>query len=477
MSSFPSSRRQFLKASSSGFGYLAFSALATQHALRAEENLAHPLAAKKPHFPAQAKRVIFLCMTGGPSHVDLFDYKPKLSADDGKEAPVQNGRPLRLNLLGSPWSFQQHGQSGIWMSKLLPELSKHADDLCVIHSMQTDVPAHPQAFVQMHTGNYRFVRPSMGAWTLYGLGTENENLPGFITINPTLENGGPRNYGSSFLPAICQGTPIVSEAPTSTMMVSKASDAPVQTPDLHLVTPSRRPPEVQRLELDLAQEFNRSRLQLDGGVNPEIEAAIASSELAFRMQTEAPGITDLSRESDATRALYGIGEKATDTFGKQCLLARRLVEAGVRFVEISCGDWDLHRKLKERMQANCLSMDKPVAGLLADLKGRGLLKDTLVIWGGEFGRTPHVQGNDGRDHNGKGFTFWLAGGGVKGGLTHGSTDDYGYEAVADPVHIHDWHATTLHLLGLDHEKLTFHYAGRDFRLTDMHGKVVKELLA
>lgn len=468
-------RRHFLKTSSSGFGYLAFSALETQEALRATECSALPLAEKKPHFPAKAKRVIFLCMTGGPSHVDLFDYKPKLNADHGKVSPVQNGRPLQLNLLGSPWSFQQYGKGGIWMSELLPELAKHADELCVINSMQTDVPAHPQAFVQMHTGSSRFVRPSMGAWTLYGLGTENQNLPGFITINPPLENGGPRNYGSSFLPAIYQGTRIAGEPGAARM--GGLDETPGQATEMNLVPASRRSPEVQRMELDLAQEFNRSRLQQDGGMSQEVEGVIASSELAFRMQMEAPTVTDLSRESEATRTLYGIGEKATDSFGRQCLLARRLVEAGVRFVEISCRDWDLHRKLREKMTANCRAMDKPVAALLQDLKGRGLLKDTLVIWGGEFGRTPHVQGNDGRDHNSKGFTMWMAGGGVKDGMTYGKTDDYGYEAIENLVHIHDWHATTLHLLGLNHEELTFHYAGRNFRLTDMHGKVVKALIA
>jgi len=471
-----STRRQFLKRSSSGFGYVAFSALAAQETARAAESSASPLAEKKPTLPARAKRVIFLCMTGGPSHVDLFDYKPKLNADNGKTAPVQNGRPLQLNLLGSPWSFRQYGEGGIWMSELLPELAKQADELCVVNSMQTDIPAHPQAFVQMHTGSFRFVRPSIGAWTLYGLGTMNQNLPGFITINPPLENGGPRNYGSAFLPAIYQGTKIANEAVASPMM-GRPGEVPAPTPDLQLVQPSHRAPEVQRMELDLAQEFNRSRLEQDGGAGPEVEGVIASSELAFRMQMEAPTATDLSRESEATRAMYGIGEKATDAFGRQCLLARRLVEAGVRFVEISCGDWDLHRKLREKMAMNCAAMDKPVSGLLRDLKARGLLKDTLVIWGGEFGRTPHVQGNDGRDHNSKGFTLWMAGGGVKSGLTHGKTDEYGYEAIVDPVHIHDWHATVLHLLGLNHEELTFHYAGRDFRLTDMHGKVVKALLA
>ena len=459
------SRREFLKTSASGFGYLAFAALASS-----SNRGLH--ATPKPHFPAKAKRVIFLCMTGGPSHVDLLDYKPKLVRDAGQEAPVKNGRALRLTLLDSPWQFTQHGEAGIWMSELLPELSRHADDLCVINSMQTDIPAHPQAYLQMHTGNFRFIRPSMGAWTVYGLGSENQNLPGFITINPPLANGGPRNYGSAFLPASFQASPIIGEM--SRTAPGKEESTP---PALDLVHPSSRPLATERLELDLAQALNRSRLQQDGGVSPEIEGVIASSELAFRMQMEAPAVTDLSKESQATRDLYGIGQKATDYFGRQCLLARKLVEAGVRFVEVNCGDWDQHRKLREKMTANCLAMDKPVAGLLEDLKQRGLLKDTLVIWGGEFGRTPHVQGNDGRDHNSKGFTMWMAGGGIKAGLTHGKTDDYGYEAVVDPMHIHDWHATVLHLLGLDHEQLTFHYAGRDFRLTDMHGKVVKPVLA
>jgi hypothetical protein len=455
-------RREFLKTSTPGLGYLLFAAL-TQGRLQANP---------KPQSKATARRVIFLCMTGGPSHVDLFDYKPKLIQDAGREAPVKNGRSLRLTLLDSPWPFQQRGEAGIWMSDLLPELSRHADDLCVINSMQTDIPAHPQAYLQMHTGSFRFIRPSMGSWILYGAGSENQNLPGFVTINPPLFNGGARNYGSAFLPAAFQASPIFSETPHKGQgMVSDKETT------LDLVRPSTRPMATERLELDLAQALNRSRLEQDGSASPEIEGVIASAELAFRMQMEAPAVTDLSKESEATRELYGIGLKPTDSFGRQCLLARKLVEAGVRFVEVNCGDWDQHRKLREKMTANCLAMDRPVAGLLEDLKQRGLLKDTLVIWGGEFGRTPHVQGNDGRDHNGKGFTMWMAGGGVKAGLTYGQTDEYGYEAVVDPVPIHDWHATILHLLGIDHAQLTFHYAGRDFRLTDIHGKVVKPVLA
>jgi hypothetical protein len=459
---FGSCRREFLKTSASGLGYLLFAATSGE---KVQAN-------SKPQSRAKAQRVIFLCMTGGPSHVDLFDYKPKLVQDAGREAPVKNGRSLRLTLLNSPWQFKQRGQAGIWISDLLPELSRHADDLCVINSMQTEIPAHPQAYLQMHTGSFRFIRPSMGSWILYGLGSENQNLPGFVTINPPLFSGGARNYGSAFLPAVYQASPIFSV----TQRKGQRTGADKETA-LDLVRPSTRPLATERLELDLAQALNRSRLQQDGGVSPEIEGVMASAELAFRMQMEAPAVTDLSKESEATRELYGIGQNPMDSFGRQCLLARKLTEAGVRFVEVNCGDWDQHRKLREKMTANCLAMDRPVAGLLEDLKRRGLLKDTLVIWGGEFGRTPHVQGNDGRDHNGKGFTMWMAGGGVNAGLTYGKTDEYGYEAVIDPVPIHDWHATILHLLGIDHEKLTFHYAGRDFRLTDFQGKVVKPVLA
>jgi hypothetical protein len=449
---FPFSRRRMLQSVSCGFGYVAFAGLLAEAAAR--EKSANPLAPKQPHFTPRAKRVIFLCMRGGPSHVDTFDYKPALAKDNGK--PGKYGRGAAL--LGSPWEFKQHGRSGLWISELFPNVAKHADDLCL------DLPNHPQAFVQMHTGNFQFVRPSLGAWTLYGLGTENENLPGFITISPPLGLGGAQNHGSAFLPAIYQATKIGQEGRSlSNAQVSNIENA-------------RLTPEAQRTQLDFVQSLNREQLQRDE-FNPEIEGVIESYELAFRMQSEVPRVLDLAGESRATLESYGIGRGVSDNFGRQCLLARRFVEAGVRFVEVSHGNWDQHRALKAQHERNCEATDQPIAALLADLNQRGLLKDTLVVWAGEFGRTPHAQNDDGRDHNNKGYTTWMAGGGVKGGLSYGATDEHGYEAVQDKMHIHDWHATLLHLLGLNHEKLTYRYAGRDFRLTDVHGNVAKAILA
>ncbi len=447
-----------LKTASSGFGYLAFAGLAARAAGQSAAASEGPLAPKQPHFPARAKHVIFLCMRGGPSHVDTFDYKPQLSAKSG--AP---GTRPGTKLLGSKWSFAQHGQSGLWISELFPNVAKHADELCVLRSMQTDLPAHPQALLQMHTGSFQFVRPSLGAWSLYGLGTENENLPGFITLTPPAASGGAQNYGSSFLPAIYQGTRIGSDNRPIASAEIRNLKSPLNTA-------------VQRAELDLVQTLNRSTLQRDQ-FNPAVEGVIESYELAFRMQKEMPQVMDLSRETEATKSLYGLDNESTADFGHKCLLARRMVEAGVRFVEVSHGDWDQHFNLSKALGDNCRSVDQPIAALLADLKQRDLLKDTLVIWGGEFGRTPHAQGTDGRDHNNKAFTLWMAGGGVKGGLSYGETDEYGYEAVENKVHVHDLHATILHLLGLDHERLTYRYAGRDFRLTDVHGNVVKEIIA
>lgn len=452
------SRREMLKTLSSGFGYLAFASMAARAAETASILREGPLAPKAPQFPARAKRVIFLCMRGGPSHVDTFDYKPKLSADSG--AP---GIRPGTKLLGSKWKFAQYGKSGLWVSELFPNVANHADELCLLRSLQTDLPAHPQAFLQMHTGSFQFVRPSLGAWTLYGLGSENENLPGFVTLTPPGASGGAQNYGSSFLPAIYQGTRIGSD------------NRPIANAEIRNLT-SPLKSEVQRAELDLVQTLNRETLRRDR-FNPDVEGVIESYELAFRMQKEMPQVMDLSRESEATKKLYGLEETATADFGRKCLLARRFVEAGVRFVEISHGDWDQHFNLTTALEANCRSVDQPIAALLTDLKERGLLKDTLVIWGGEFGRTPHAQGGDGRDHNNKAFTMWMAGGGVKGGFAHGITDDYGYEAIENKVHVHDLHATILHLLGLNHERLTYRYAGRDFRLTDVHGNVVKEIMA
>jgi hypothetical protein len=454
------SRRSILKKLSSGFGYLAFSALASRASNAIPDP--SPLAPKGPHFAPRAKRVIFLCMRGAPSHVDTFDHKPALTADSGKQAPgVADG----VKLLGSPWEFKQYGQSGLWISDLFPEVAKHADDLCLVRSMQTDVPAHPAAFSEMHTGSFQFIRPSMGAWTLYGLGTENENLPGFISIDPTPTNGGAKNYGSAFLPAVYQGTPI------GGVRQSLATAA------INNINNPKWSTEVQREQLDFIQTLNRQKLAADR-MNPAVEGVIQSYELAFRMQAEVPRVMDVAGESDATKALYGIGDRTTDEFARGCLLARRFTEAGVRFVQVTCqADWDQHRNLKKDHSKNARSVDKPIAALLTDLKQRGLLEDTLVLWGGEFGRTPGAQNGDGRDHNHKGFTTWMAGGGVRGGLSYGSTDDYGMEAVENKVHIHDWHATILALLGLDHEKLTYSHAGRDFRLTDVSGHVIRGIMA
>jgi hypothetical protein len=458
------SRRDVLKSASVGFGYLAFAGLSTW---AAEKD--NPLAPKKPHFPAQAKHVIFLCMEGAPSHVDTFDYKPKLAELNGQSMPKAR---TFAKLLASPWKFAQHGQAGLWVSEIFPELAKQADELCLLRGMHTDVPAHSQAFLQMHTGIFQFKRPSMGAWTFYGLGTENENLPGFVTISPPLQNGGPANYGSAFLPAVYQGTPI---SGFRSFGPPGRPGSPPASPGVSNIRNAQQSVDAQRLQLDFIQSLNRAALEREPH-NPDVEGAIESFELAFRMQKDLPKVLDISNEMAATKALYGIGEQATENFGRQCLLARHLVEAGVRFVEITSGQWDHHRDLKSALENKARSVDKPIAGLLQDLKARGLLKDTLVLWGGEFGRTPYAQGSDGRDHNHRGFTTWMAGGGVKGGFSYGATDDYGYEAVEGKIHIHDWHATILHLLGLDHEKLTYRYAGRNMRLTDVKGNVVKDII-
>lgn len=464
------SRRTLLKSTASGFGYLAFAALAHEQAARANSEKVNPLAPKKSHFAPRAKRVIFLCMEGAPSHVDTFDYKPKLTADDGKPAPRGRGGFGGSKLLGSPFKFAQHGKSGLWISELFPELARRADTLCLLNGMHTDLPNHAQAFLQLHCGTFQFPRPSLGAWTLYGLGTTNENLPGFITISPPQTNGGSANYAASFLPAVCQGTRI---GRGNSEQVSNLRNA-------------RRTLDAQRVQLDYAQELNRSTAESLGD-NPEIDGLISSYELAFRMQAEFPKVLDLSKETPATLKLYGIEEQrggggfgptagGSGNFGRQCLLARRLIEAGVRFVEVTLGGWDHHSNLKESLANSCRAIDKPVAGLLADLQARSLIDDTLVLWGGEFGRSPYAQGN-GRDHNNKGYTMWMAGGGTKGGFAYGQTDDHGFEAVEGKVHTHDWHATILHLLGLDHEKLTYRYAGRDMRLTDVKGNVVKAVVA
>lgn len=460
------SRRNVLKTASAGFGYLAFAGLSTIDAgeLSADDST-NPLAPRKPHFPAKAKRVIFLCMRGGPSHVDTFDYKPQLYKDDGKPSR------FRGSYLKPQWEFKQRGESGLWISELLPELSEHADDLCLIRSMNCDQPVHPRALTQMHTGNAQFVRPSLGAWTLYGLGTENDSMPGFISLNPPA--GAAQNHGSAFLPAVYQGTVIGgNRSRRGNFARRRGGNTAGQVPD---IKSSKLSKEQQRQQVDLIQALNNEKLKREPE-NPGVEGVIESYELAFRMQDEMPKLMDLSQESRDTLNLYGVGS-GNDGFARQCLLARRFVESGVRFVEVSHGNWDHHANLSTALPQRCNEIDGPIAGLLTDLKQRDMLKDTLVVWGGEFGRTPFAQGGNGRDHNNKGYTTWMAGGGVKGGLSYGATDEYGYEAVEDSCHIHDWHATILHLLGLDHERLTYRYAGRDFRLTDVAGNVARKIIA
>jgi hypothetical protein len=467
----PSSRRSFLQTSGCGFGWLAASALAQNQAMAA----GGALALRKPHHTARAKRVIFLFMQGGVSQVDSYDYKPRLLRDDQKVIDIADARTIAKTGKGSPqrlkkplWDFAQHGTTGRWASNLFPSINRHVDDLCFLHGMHTEGVAHGPATLFLHTGTTSFIRPSMGSWVMYGLGAENENLPGFVTLSPSLGNGGPRNYGNAFLPAIFQGTPV------------GRSGQPAREGTIKNITNSIWTPEQQRRQLELLRRLGAG--QLSPG-DQEVEAVLESYELAARMQTRAPGVMDLAGESDATLRLYGIGDKVTDNYGRQCLMARRLAEQGVRYIQVNYGDnsnnpaWDQHSNLPKHGD-HAAAVDKPIAGLLTDLKQRGLLEDTIVWWGGEFGRTPYAERNGtGRDHNPGGFTVWLAGGGVKQGFAHGATDELGHMAVDGKVHMHDLHATLLHLLGLDHERLTFRHAGRDFRLTDVHGHVVHEILA
>lgn len=463
------SRRDALKALSAGWGYLAFAGMKS---LQADDRVQGSLlAARPPHFEPRAKRAIFLCMRGGPSHVDTFDFKPGLIKDHGR--PSHYGTPW----CASPWNFQQHGDSGLWISELFPNLAEHADELCLLRGMHCDQPAHAQAFLQMHTGHFQFVRPSMGAWTLYGLGTENENLPGFISINPPTANGGAQNYGSAFLPSAFQGTKFtVQDSSARNRRIDRMRRGPANPNGINNAVNNQLSRSTQRAQLDLIASLNREKLSRDVS-SPIVEGAIENFELAFRMQDAVPEVMDLSDESEETLDLYGINEAPTDGFGRQCLLARRFAEAGVRFIELGHGTWDQHSNIKTALGDNCAETDKPIAGLISDLKRRDLLKDTLIIWGGEFGRTPYSPDGKGRDHNHKGYTTWMAGGGVRGGFSYGATDDHGYEAVENKMHIHDWHATILHLLGFDHERLTFRYGGREMRLTEVAGSVAKDILA
>jgi hypothetical protein len=454
------SRREILRRAGGGFGALALSALLADEA--AATAPADPLSLKAPEMRAMARRVIFLFMPGGPSQVDTFDPKPRLNRDHGKPAPKPYLGESR-KLLASPWRFRRHGESGLEVSELFPHVGAQADNLCVIRSMVGDDVNHPGGCLLMNTGERVSTRPSLGAWVTYGLGTENRNLPGFIAVGPGPLIEGARQYGAAFLPAAYQGT-----------FVSDLSN-PIRNLKNSQVSPDR-----QRSELDALRRLNEMHLARRPD-DSRLCARIESFELAYRMQSEAPDAFDISRETEATKRMYGIGNAATEVFGRQCLLARRLVERGVRFVQLyhttgGFQPWDQHSDLKGGHANNALATDQPIAGLLRDLQARGLLDETLVIWGGEFGRTPAAQGTDGRDHHPYGFTMWLAGGGVRGGLAYGATDEFGWDAVEDRVHVHDLHATILHLLGLNHEKLTYRHAGRDYRLTDVYGNVVKGIL-
>ncbi|MFO1022000.1 MAG: DUF1501 domain-containing protein [Planctomycetales bacterium] len=461
-------RRDFLRTTANGFGSLALAGLLAGSASGANKTSANPLAPHAPHFAPKAKRVIFLFMHGGPSQVDTFDYKPLLQRDHGKPLPFAKPRVVSSvtgNLLGSPWKFQQYGQSGAWVSDLFPHVAKQVDQLCMIKSMHGSNSRHGGALLELHTGSDTFVRPSMGSWIVYGLGTENQNLPGYITICPTLTHGGVNAYSSAFLPAVYQGTPLGN----ASIPADKANIPFIANAD-------SMPKDLQRMELDLVRELNDSHSHVTGP-DSALEGRINSFELAFRMQTAAPELQDLSGETAATQKMYGLDNPVTFNFGRQCLMARRFAERGVRFIQVTHSyKWDQHGGLRKDHSRNALEVDQPIAALLQDLQARGLMKDTLVMWGGEFGRTPTAQGDDGRDHNPHGYTMWLAGAGVKPGLQYGATDDYGYYSVQNKVHLHDLHATLLHLLGLDHLKLTYRYAGRDFRLTDVHGEVVRDIL-
>ncbi len=452
------SRREVLARAGCGFGLLALADL-----LAGEARAADPLAPREPHFKARAKRVIFLYMPGGPSHVDTFDPKPALAKHDGKPLPFAKPRLERVktgNLLASPWKFHRRGKSGVEVSELLPHVGSRIDDICVVRSMLADNINHTGAALQLCTGEQAFSRPSMGSWLTYGLGTENQSLPGFVVVSPAAVFQGAQLWASSFLPSVHQGTLV--------------RDLKNPIADLGGGDPAR-----QRAKLDALRKLNEMHRKGREG-DSTLDARIASFELAFRMQREAPEAFDLSRETAKVQRLYGLGDPATDLFGRQCLLARRLAERGVRFVQLFDAPmnnaWDHHSGLRVNLPRRCQAVDRPIAALLSDLKARGMLEDTLVLWGGEFGRTPTAEGKDGREHHPFGYTMWLAGGGIKGGITHGATDEFGWHAQDDKVHVHDLHATILHLMGLDHTKLTYRHAGRDYRLTDVYGEVVHGII-
>ncbi|MEO2032919.1 MAG: DUF1501 domain-containing protein [Planctomycetaceae bacterium] len=446
--SVPTTRRQFINQLGAGFGSLALAPL---------------LAEAQVHHVPRAQRVIMLFMFGGPSHVDTFDYKPKLSRDHGKELsraalPRVLSFPQQLGgLLGTPWKFRQHGESGAWVSELFPETAQVVDDLCLIKSMHCTNPRHGGAVLEWHTGSDTFIRPSMGSWITYGLGSANDNLPSYITIDQATSQGGANNFGSAFLPGHYQGTLLGG---------GKGASFP-------FMTASAADQQRQRRELDMLFRLSTG----DQSQTRDMEARIKSFELAFRMQMVAPEALNLSQETPETQKMYGLDKPETESFARQCLLARRFSERGVRFVQCNANGWDAHSGLVSNHGKKAREVDRPIAALLRDLKRRGLLDDTLVVWGGEFGRTPVSQNADGRDHNPWGFTMWMAGAGVKSGESIGRTDEYGLYAVENKVHFHDLHATILHLLGLNHDRLTYRHAGRNFRLTDIHGRVVQEILS
>jgi hypothetical protein len=470
----PTSRREFLLRAGAGFGGLALAALLSEDAAAADARRApkNPLAPKAPHFPARARSAIFCFMDGGPSHIDLFDPKPLLHRLAGKPLPPSFARPMTAMgktaytpLLGSTRRFRQHGQSGAWVSDWHPEIAQCVDDIAFLRSCKADGQTHVASVGQMNTGTLLPGRPSMGAWALYGLGTESQNLPGFVILGDYPEDppGGSRNWGTGFMPVTYQGTRF----------------AQGKTPILYAEAPTGFGPERQRGKLDYINQLNR-RYAANRTVTDHVEAKIAAYELAYRMQTSAPEVVDLSRETAETHRLYGLDRPETERNGRNCLLARRLVERGVRFVQLYMGSgskWDAHRDLDVNHAQYCRESDRPIAGLLRDLKRRGLLESTLVVWGGEFGRTPMSESGNGRDHNPFGFTMWMAGGGIRGGITYGGTDEIGLYAVDRPAHVHDIHATILHLLGLNHKALTFPHNGRDERLTQVSGQVIGEILA
>ncbi|MBI5772140.1 MAG: DUF1501 domain-containing protein [Verrucomicrobia bacterium] len=452
-------RRQFLEKTGTGFGLLGLAGLAGMDLLGDKANAAAgPLAPKAPHFPGKAKRVIHIFAQGAPSQVDTWDPKPMLAKRAGEQVPGMNGVAM-----ASPFKFAKHGKSGIEVSEVFPELAKHVDEMAIIRSMHTNIPAHEIATVFMNTGSLRIAKPSLGSWVVYGLGSENQNIPGYISLRPGRNPpGGSQNWQSAFLPGTFQGTSVNTTFDRVEQMIQN-----IRSPYLPL--------EEQRRQLDLVAKFNdlhAQTLQKD----PLLEARLEAHEMAFKMQTEATTAFDISKEPGSVRALYGNSAQ-----GKQLLIARRLMEHGVRFIQVWAGGWDHHQDIKDRLETSAGEIDKPLAGLLTDLKNRGMLDSTLVVWGGEFGRKPvkdrNGNANPGRDHNNKAFSTWLAGGGIKGGTVYGGTDEFGGQAVENPVHIHDLHANILHALGFDHEKLRYRYNGRDFRLTDNFGKVIKPLFA